>query len=120
MTYKIKNVEHMTGLTSHTIRYYEKEGILPPIERDKNGIRIFSEQNLAWLLLVSCLKQTDMPVRDIKEIVRLSQIGEETMQSRKELLEQHKKKIEHQIESLKESMEKIDKKIAFYDGADHC
>ncbi|MCT4612082.1 MAG: MerR family transcriptional regulator [Clostridia bacterium] len=120
MKYKIKEVEKITGISAYTIRYYEKEGILPPIDRDENGVRMFNDDNLYWLDLVTCFKNTDMPVKDIKEIVRLSQIGDATIEERKEILKGHRKTIENQIKELKNSLKKIDKKIDFYEGTGEC
>lgn len=120
MEYKINQVSKITGISSHTIRYYEKEGIIPPIKRDNTGIRLFNEENLFWLDLVTCLKKTQMPVNDIKRIVELSQKGDITIPERKEILEEHKRNIEQQIKDLQKSKEKINQKIAFYNGADSC
>jgi DNA-binding transcriptional MerR regulator len=118
--YKIKEVSEKTGISAYTLRYYEKEGILPSIERDKSGQRVYSDENIAWLEIVVCLKDTNMPLEEIKEIVRLSMIGDETIDERKQILLEHRKKIQNQIEILKKSMAKVDKKIAFYDGAETC
>jgi|LGOV01.1.fsa_nt_gb DNA-binding transcriptional MerR regulator len=120
MSYKIKDVVLKTGVTAHTLRYYEKEGILPPINRDDAGRRVYSDENLVWLDIVTCLKKTKMPVADIKEIVRLSIQGDETIEVRKMLLEDHRKKMEQQMIDLQDSIIKIDKKIAFYNGAGDC
>lgn len=118
--YSIKEVSAKTGITAYTLRYYEKEGILPPIKRDTGGRRVYSEENMAWLEIVSCLKQTNMPVSEIKEIVRLSIIGDETVNVRKEILENHRNKMIAQQVELENNIKKIDKKIAFYNGADTC
>lgn len=120
LVYKIKEVSEKTGISAYTLRYYEKEGILPSIERDKSGQRVYSDENIAWLEIVVCLKDTNMPLEEIKEIVRLSMIGDETIDERKQILLEHRKKIQNQIELLKKSMAKVDKKIAFYDGAETC
>lgn len=118
--YKIKEAASLTGVTSYTLRYYEKEGILPPIGRDSGGRRIYTEENIAWIEIVTCLKQTNMPVAEIKEIVRLSIIGDETIEDRKEILLKHRKEMVQQLNELKRNIEKIDKKIAYYDGAMEC
>lgn len=120
MCKRIKDVAEATGLSSYTIRYYEKEGLLPPIARDKNGIRQFTEKNLYWLDLVICLKKTQMPTEQIKRIVELSQEGDQTIPERKSILKAHRALINEQIKALEESKKKVDKKIAFYDGADEC
>lgn len=120
MIYSIKEVSKLTGISAHTIRYYEKEGILPPIDRTENGVRVFSDENLFWLDLVICLKKTNMSIKDIKKIISLSLVGDSTVDERKDILINHKKEILSQIEVLKESVNKIDKKIAFYDGSPLC
>lgn len=118
--YTISETASTTGLSTHTLRYYEKEGILPEIERSENGRRIYSDENLAWLDIVTCLKQTNMPVSEIKEIVRLSIIGDETIPERRKLLQAHKQKMLDDMLQLEKNIEKIDRKIAFYDGAGEC
>lgn len=120
MSYLIKDVVKITGITSHTLRYYEKEGILPPIDRDSGGRRVYSDENLTWIDIVSCLKATKMPVAQIKEIVRLSIIGDETIEERKKILKDHRLEMVRQLDELKNSIKKIDKKIAFYEGAGEC
>lgn len=120
MKYKINQVSKITGISSYTIRYYEKEGIIPPIDRDDKGIRLFSDENLFWIDLVTCLKKTKMPINDIKMIVQLSLKGDSTISERKEILKSHKKNIELQIKELEKSMKKIDQKIDFYNGSENC
>lgn len=118
--YSIKEAAEISGCTAHTLRYYEKEGILPPINRDSGGRRVYSEENMTWLDIVTCLKKTNMPIADIKEIVRLSIIGDDTITERRKLLVNHREEMLRQLEELKSNIHKIDKKIAFYDGAESC
>lgn len=119
--YKINEVTEKTGITKYTLRYYEKEGIIPPIARDKNGIRIYSDENLYWLEIVICLKETGMKNDLIKEIVSLSIAGEYTIEIRKKILENHKIEVIKQINILKKALNKIDNKIAYYNGElDNC
>ncbi|UII57132.1 MerR family transcriptional regulator [Cytobacillus spongiae] len=118
--YKINEVSSIAGLSTHTLRYYEKEGILPPINRDHTGNRLYTEENIAWLDIVTCLKETNMPVQQIKEIVRLSIIGTTTIEERKRILLSHRIKIENQIKELELNINKVDRKIAFYEGKDEC
>ena len=63
MHYTIKQVSEKTGLTIPTIRYYESEGILPPVERDGSGSRLFGEDDIEWLNLICCLRGTGMPIK---------------------------------------------------------
>jgi len=118
--YKINQVADMFGISAHALRYYEKEGILPPINRDSGGRRVYTEDNIKWLEVVVCLKATDMPVADIKKIVSLSQEGDSTIDERRTILENHRQLMLAQLERVQYSIKKIDQKIAFYDGKSSC
>lgn len=116
MTYTIGKVAERVGLSTHTLRYYEKEGLLPYIQKDEQGNRYYNEGDIFWIELIKCLKDTGMSIACIRQIVTLSLEGEHTIPSRKAILEQHKDNLEKQVELLQKSMEKIDKKIAWYNG----
>jgi DNA-binding transcriptional MerR regulator len=118
--YKINEVSEMTNIPSHTLRYYEKEGIIPTIDRDSGGRRVYTDENIKWIEIVICLKETNMPIVEIKEIVKLSIIGDSTIEKRKEILEKHRKRVEEELNSIKKNLKKIDKKIDFYNGAKEC
>ncbi len=120
MDYKIKEVVRKIGISAHTIRYYEKEGIIPHITRNASGIRQFTDADIYWLELVTCFKNTNMPVADIKKIVELSQIGDSTIEERKEILEKHKSKIEDAMKALEKAKAKVQSKIDFYNGSADC
>ena len=75
MYYSIKQVSEKKNIASHTLRYYDKEGLLPFVERSKSGIRKFSDSDLEWLDLICCLKSTGMTIKQIKEFVKLNYTG---------------------------------------------
>lgn len=116
MQYTIGKVAERVGLTTYTLRYYEKEGLLPHIQKDAKGNRYYSEDDIFWIELIKCLKDTGMPIAAIKHIVELSLQGEDTVPKRKEILLSHKESLEKQMMLLQQSMDKIDKKIAWYNG----
>ncbi|MDR3552638.1 MAG: MerR family transcriptional regulator [Clostridia bacterium] len=120
MGYSIKIMSQRVGLTEYTLRYYEKEGLLPYIERDKNGNRIFSDQDFDWISLICCLRDTGMPISDIKRYVALCRVGDATINARKQILIEHKCTIEQNIKQLKKFSVKINQKIAFYDDLEKC
>lgn len=107
MTYSIKQVSEKTNLSTHTLRYYEKEGLLPLVHRSESGLRRFSDEDLEWLGLVCCLKSTGMPIRQIRTFVELSKQGNETLPQRCEILKQHKANVEEQIRVMKKHLEKV-------------
>lgn len=118
MKYTIKQASEKLSIKSHTLRYYETQGVILPINRDKNGNREYSEQDIVWLDIVKCLKETDMSLVDIKRIVELSDVenSNETLEERKAILLRHKGILEEKILLMKKSILKIDKKIAYYNG----
>lgn len=69
MTYTIAQAAQRCGLTVHTLRYYEKEGLLPYVERTAGGNRMFKEDDFKWLNTINCLKDTGMPIKKIKEFI---------------------------------------------------
>ena len=114
MDYSIKQVAEITHLPPHTLRYYEKEGLVPFVERTGGGIRRFSEHDLEWLGLICCLKSTGMPIRQIKEFVELSAEGDDTLKVRCDMLKEHKKAVKEEIHMMEMHLKKVTHKIEFY------
>ncbi|MEC2346250.1 MerR family transcriptional regulator [Paenibacillus barengoltzii] len=115
MNYTIHEVANKFGLSTHTLRYYDKEGLMPFIGRTKSGNRVFSEADLNWVKMVCCLKDTGMQIKEIKRYADLCQQGMDTINERKEMLVEHRKQVLKQMEELKKNLELIDSKIAIYD-----
>ena len=114
MGYTIKQVSEKTHLKAHVLRYYESEGLLPFVKRSESGIRHYSEDDLEWLGLICCLKNTGMSIKQIKDFVELSVEGEETLKQRCEMLVEHKKSVEAQIEEMKKHLLKVSHKIEYF------
>ncbi|WP_339170480.1 MerR family transcriptional regulator [Paenibacillus sp. FSL R5-0341] len=76
----------MFKIEAHTIRYYEQEGLLPFVERDQGGRRVFNEGDLSWLDLITCLRIMNISIADLRKIVELTQEGDWTIQARKEII----------------------------------
>ncbi|UKL00613.1 MerR family transcriptional regulator [Brevibacillus brevis] len=115
MFYTIKQVADRFGLPAHTLRYYDKEGLLPFVSRDKNGNRLFSELDLNWIALICCLKNTGMPIKEIKEYSDWCKQGSQKLEERKTLLIAHREQVEKQIEEFQKNLALIDTKIATYE-----
>jgi DNA-binding transcriptional MerR regulator len=96
------------------LRYYEKEGLLPFVNRTKNGIRRYSEDDLEWLGLICCLKNTGMSIKQIKAFVELSMQGGETLKQRCDMLIEHKRSVEAQIQEMNKHLQKVGHKIECY------
>jgi DNA-binding transcriptional MerR regulator len=117
MGYSIAKVAEKTRLTQHTLRYYEKEGLLPFVDRTDSGNRDFKEKDLEWLELICCLKNTGMPIKKIKEYIELCLKGDSTLDIRREIFIKHREDVMDQIVELQKNLEKINFKIDLYDSA---
>lgn len=112
--YTIKEVAKICDLSAFTIRFYDKEGLLPFISRSKNGNREFSETDLELVKLICCLKNTGMPIKEIKRYIDLCMQGPETVELRKAMMQEHRRDILRQINDLKKNLNIVNLKIAFY------
>ena len=112
--YTMKEICNITGLSEHTVRYYDREGLIPLLERTPSGIRKFSENDLEWLQRICCLKRSGMPLEKIKQFMQSCLGGQDTCEERKELLVEHRERILNQIKELQDSLEVINCKINHY------
>ncbi|MFD3448960.1 MerR family transcriptional regulator [Microbacteriaceae bacterium 4G12] len=112
--FTIKEISKITGLTEHTLRYYEKIGLLNEVKRDRNGYRQYAESDISWINFLIRLKVTGMSVADMKLFSDLRSQGESTISARRELLEMHQNKILKEMQELKDNLVKIEEKIDYY------
>ena len=91
--YSIQDVSNKTGLSAHTLRYYEKEGLICGVERSRGGFRQYSDEDLESLGLICCLKNTGMSLQEIARFVELTRAGDHTLAERVELLRQHRENV---------------------------
>lgn len=117
MDYSISEAAQKSGITASTIRYYEKEGLLPGIKRNKNGIRSFNDEDLQSLRIIECLKATGMSIKDIHKFIDLCAEGDNSLQERYKLFLERKSAVQKQIEELKDVEKVIDFKCWYYQTA---
>jgi len=117
MSYSIGEVAKMVNIPASTIRFYDKEGLLPFIERKESGIRVFGDSDVSMLKLIECLKHTGMPIKDIKKFSKWCLRGDGTLQERHEMFQERKKVVEQQLVELQESLELIEHKCWYYKTA---
>ena len=117
MAYSIKEVSEMLGIPASTIRYYDKEGLLPFVERGESGYRLFSDENIRTLRFIECLKTTGMSIKDIQTFFEWVAEGESTMQKRYDMFLKQRSVVEAQIKQLQKTLEVIDYKCAIYEHA---
>ena len=112
--FSIQQIASMTGLSTHTLRYYEKIGLIKNVQRDQTGYRQYTDFDLAWIQFLIRLRVTGMPMLKMKQFSDLRQKGESTITARKELLEEHYKDVLGKIEELELNSHRIEEKIAHY------
>jgi DNA-binding transcriptional MerR regulator len=110
MSFTISQVAQKTNLSIHTIRYYDKEGLLPFVDR-MNGTRVFQEQDIDWIDLICCLKQTGMPIKDIRILIRHCMDHDAVLEKGLQILMRHRENVEEQLKELQRSLNTIDYKI---------
>ncbi len=116
MTYSIKDVSEISGLSIFTLRFYDKEGLLPFVARNSSGTRVFTESDVNLIRMICCLKHTGMQIKDIKKYVDYCMEGTGTIDSRKNLLMEHRKEVKAHIDALNENLSILDLKIRDYDS----
>ena len=112
MTYSISQMAQLFQVEPHTLRFYEKEGILSP-QREPNGARRYSEQDVSQMEMLLCLKSTGMPLKDIRRYFDLVQQGDQTLPQRLEIFTRHRRHVLEEIDELHRHLQKIDGKIAW-------
>ncbi|MFD3522839.1 MerR family transcriptional regulator [Streptomyces sp. NPDC058653] len=115
--YTISEVAAFTGLTAHTLRWYERIGLMPHVDRSHTGQRRFTNRDLDWLALVGKLRLTGMPVADMVRYAELVREGEHTFEERQELLRRTRRDVRSRIAELQDTLAVLDHKINFYAGA---
>ena len=117
MSYTIKEVSAMLNIPTSTLRYYDKRGLLPFLERGASGYRVFSEADIRTLRLIECLKNTGMSLDDIHTFFEWVSLGDATMQQRYDMFLKQRRVVENQIEELHKTLEIIDFKCSLYENA---
>jgi DNA-binding transcriptional MerR regulator len=110
----IEQVAERTGLSAHTLRYYERIGLLDPVGRATSGHRRYAAKDLAWIEFLTRLRATGMPIRHMQEFAALRRQGDTTIARRCTLLEAHQQMVQTHIEELQQNLETISQKIEKY------
>jgi DNA-binding transcriptional MerR regulator len=113
-TRTIAETAELTGLSAHTLRYYERIGLLDAIDRSPDGRRRFRTADLAWLAFLMRLRTTGMPIRDMRTFAELRRKGDASVPERLELLIRHRHNVRRRIDELTECLEALDEKIDHY------
>ena len=117
MNYTIKKVSEMTGLSIPTIRYYDKEGLLPDLQRKESGYRIFSDQDLEAIDLIECFKESGLTIREIRHFMSLVRQGDVTLDERLAIYQMHIARLEERLAAVQNALEHSRRTLAFYEIA---
>lgn len=117
MIYTVGEMAKLLNIPASTLRYYDKEGLLPFVERSSGGIRMFQEKDFEWLQVIECMKKAGMPIKDIRQYIEMALQGDDTIGLRLELFRRQQKAVEKQMEELRHTMEMIRYKCWYYETA---
>ena len=117
MFYTIGEMARKLNVAPSTLRYYDKEGLLPFVERSSGGIRMFKDEDMEWLRLLGCLKKAGMPLKEIRSFLDWSRQGDATISQRLELLEKQRQSVLEQQKQLEDTLLMLDYKRWYYQTA---
>ena len=111
----ISEVSEKYSLTADTIRYYEKEGLIPRVPRTKNGIRDFDEETCSWIEFIKCMRNAGLEIETLKKYVTLFKQGKRTIRERKLLLEEQRNKLLEKQKNINATLDRLNYKIKWYE-----
>ena len=114
---KIMEVSQQYGISSDTLRYYERIGLIPPVNRNGGGIRDYNELDLRRVEFIKCMRSAGLPVEVLIEYVRLVQQGDETIDARKEILVEQRELLVARMKEMQKTLDILDHKIEVYENA---
>ena len=117
MLYTVGEIAKKIGVAPSTLRYYDKEGLLPFVERSGGGIRMFKDADLEWLSIIECLKKTGMPIKEIKKFIDWCSEGDSTIEKRLELIDSQRDALLRKMEELQKNLKILDYKHWYYETA---
>ncbi len=118
MAYTVGEMANIMGVPASTLRYYDKEGLLPFVERTSGGIRMFKEQDYEWMKIIECMKRAGMPIKDIRDYIELALEGDATIHERLQLFQNQKRLVQEQMKSLQHTLDVLDYKCWYYETAE--
>lgn len=117
MVYTVGEMAKLLGVTASTLRYYDKEGLLPFVERSSGGIRMFQESDIEWLQVIGCMKKAGMSIKDIRRYIEMALQGDDTIALRLAMFQRQRQVLQQQLEELRHTMEMVDYKCWYYETA---
>ena len=117
MVYTVGETARMLEVPASTLRYYDKEGLLPFVERSSGGIRMFRDADFEWLRIIGCMKKAGMPIKAIREYIQLALSGDDTIDARLELFQHQRESLRAQMAELEHTLSMVEYKCWYYETA---
>lgn len=117
MIYTVGEVAKQLNIPASTLRYYDKEGLLPFVERSGGGMRMFKDEDLSWLKTIQCLKKTGMPIKDIKYFIDCCMEGDSKIDERLSIIKSQRNAVIKQMEEMQEMLDMLNFKYWYYETA---
>ena len=117
MPYSIKEISKMTGLPASTLRYYDKQGLLPSLKRNANNVRIFEDEDCRVLKLIDCLKRSGLSIKEIKEFIDAAEQGDKSLKTRLRIFKKRRDFLNRELEDLQEVLSVMEYKCWYYETA---
>jgi DNA-binding transcriptional MerR regulator len=114
---KIAEVSERHGISSDTLRYYERVGLIPPVNRTESGIRDYNELDLRRVEFIKCMRSAGLPIEVLIEYVALVQQGDGTVEARKEILKEQRELLAARMNEMQKTLDILDHKIEVYENA---
>ena len=112
----ITEVSKRYEISADTLRYYERIGLLPPVPRNKSGVRDYDEESCHWIELMKCMRSAGVQIEALIEYVALFQRGDETLDARKAILVEQRNQLKERIATMEQSLERLNLKIEKYEN----
>lgn len=117
MIYTVGEAAKQINVAASTLRYYDKEGLLPFLERSGSGMRMFKDEDLSWLRTIDCLKKTGMPIKDIKHFIDYCVEGDSRIDERLSIIKAQRDSVIAQMKEMQEMLEMLNYKCWYYETA---
>ena len=117
MVYTVGEMAILLGVTASTLRYYDKEGLLPFVERSSGGIRMFRESDIEWLRVIECMKKAGMSIKDIRQYIELALKGDDTIELCLMMFRRQKEVLQQKMAEMQHTMAMVEYKCWYYETA---
>ena len=117
MSYTVGEISKLLNVAPSTLRYYDKEGLLPFVKRSSGGIRVFEEKDYEWLQVIECLKHAGLSLKDIRSYIKLAMEGDSTIEQRLKIFLKQRAIVKKQMEKLQKTLDVLEFKCWYYETA---